>query len=681
MARIRVAKSQTLLEWLSTPYNAGIAGDDVSTLEKWLGVLQSTGAATSAVNDVIRFGARASRHASEDYDFGIAQQRLAAQAYAAMDNFALIPKLREEQKRVGEQRKTDNWLDEHLLRPMFQTGLPFIVEGTKAAAPGAVAGGTAAAIAGQMGPQALIPEEIITVPVAAAVGAAMSSSEWMMRQEAGAMFMELLEETDADGNPLDPEVAKLIALGVGVVNSGLELVGAKGMSKAVAPLAKMFAREGLRSAVKQQGFATAAKGFIKQYGQAIGTEVGTEMAQELVSILGGRAAQNINAAMYDVEAGNPDWIQDVPGRLLDTGIETLGAFGLFMLPGPLASFHARVSSANRGNSHHATMSRAIEEGEKSKTRQRDANAYEDLAVSALPENMRRQYIEASALQNFFQSAREMDTDFSVADMTERLGIDEMEFAHAIEMGGVVSMDTAKYLAHLSPEEQRRILPDLKADPLAMSQREYASRDFTVEARDLVRTYTPDMERAESLAREKTRITEEMIAAGRDAHQAEADASIFMAHAVTWETLYGREAYDGLERMRRLAFVRGEEGATATYHQAAMDKSAAASLEDFLRDVRAGKKEYRLEEVTPDKLREEFGVPDLVINTPYYFIRHLDRSRGKKANAAAAMALEVLARANIVKKAGHSPMGELYSAVRHNADGTSDLGSGLINCKK
>ncbi len=548
-----------LQDWLGDPYHVSISADDL----RELGILNDTLTPKDAWDNFTNFGRRAlhgtneslnasSRNAGRDYQYGVAQQKLSERAYEAIKTPALIPGVLEEQKRIGDQRRTDGFLDTYLLRPLFQTGLPFVVEGTKAGGYGAMIGAGSAIIAGQMGPQIALPEEVVTVPMAAAAGAAMSSSEWMMRQEAGGAFLEFLQERDAEGNPLDPQVAALSAVAVGVLNAGLELTGAGAMVKAYAPLARMLTREGLRAAVRAPGYAAAAREFLGQCGKAAGTEISTEMAQEFITIMGGRAAQNVNAAMRGVETGNPDWLSTVPGRLAETGVETLGAFGLIMLPGPLAGFRANLRAASRGEAHHRVMSRAIDAGEQSKTRTRDADAYEKLAANALPEEMQRQYVDAETLQTFFQSA-------AIEDAAEKLGINEMEFAHAVETGGVVGMDTAKFLSHLTPDQQRQLLPDLKAGPLALSQREAASRDFAAEARELVTSYARDMERAEEFARERSRLLDELIATGRDKAWAEAETEAVMAYAASKEKTYGRDVFDGVERLRRITIQRGEDG--------------------------------------------------------------------------------------------------------------------------
>ena len=54
--------------------------------------------------------------------------------------------------------------------------------------------GGATAVAGQLGPQVAIPEEIITVPGAAALGTAVGGSQYWYRQGAGSLYADLRAE-------------------------------------------------------------------------------------------------------------------------------------------------------------------------------------------------------------------------------------------------------------------------------------------------------------------------------------------------------------------------------------------------------------------------------------------------------------------------------------------------------
>ena len=100
----------------------------------------------------------------------------------------------------------------------------------------------------------------------------------------------------------------------------------------------------------------------------------------------------------------------------------------------------------------------------------------------------------------------------------------------------------------------------------------------------------------------------------------------------------------------------------------MKQSSANSLEAFLADVRSGNIEFWIPEQAPEALRRHFGNQDLVINVPYFFVRHLDNVRPQESDALVALALDVLAKADYIKETGKTKGNRvLYTAVRYNGD--------------
>ena len=97
--------------------------------------------------------------------------------------------------------------------------------GFKGAAAGIFAG-LAAAIMGQAGPQVAIPEEAVTVPAAFTaglkLGGGFGAAEQAAILEGGAAYREFIQLTDVTGQPIDPQLAAVAALAVGVINAGLE---------------------------------------------------------------------------------------------------------------------------------------------------------------------------------------------------------------------------------------------------------------------------------------------------------------------------------------------------------------------------------------------------------------------------------------------------------------------------
>jgi hypothetical protein len=108
------------------------------------------------------------------------------------------PLIREfEAKQKQDPVEAKNWLSKGVmaLSGMLPQVIRGIAEGQKTGLAAAGAGAAAAAIGGQMGPQVALPEEVVTVPGAAAlgltVGSAFGAAEFWRRGGAGAMFREM----------------------------------------------------------------------------------------------------------------------------------------------------------------------------------------------------------------------------------------------------------------------------------------------------------------------------------------------------------------------------------------------------------------------------------------------------------------------------------------------------------
>ena len=104
---------------------------------------------------------------------------------------------------------------------------------------GAAVGATGALIGGQLGPQAALPEEVVTVPGAAlALGGKGALVGWRYgagiqaaRQEAALAYLDYGKLTDNQGRPIDTNVAKGAAAIVGAVN-GCRIVTGKQIGRA-----------------------------------------------------------------------------------------------------------------------------------------------------------------------------------------------------------------------------------------------------------------------------------------------------------------------------------------------------------------------------------------------------------------------------------------------------------------
>lgn len=207
--------------------------------------------------------------------------------------------------------KTDNWFEKAISGAAEQIGQQFrqYTNLRTIALTGGAAG--AAAIAGQLGPQVLVPEEIVTVPVAAIAGFKAGSAASALESEAGLAYNEMLEAG------ISEETAKKIALGVGTVNAGLE----------------MFQLDELLDAYKITKATGTTKTFTKRIfdelvdrGVDVAKETAQEVAQEGVTIAGTQIGSKADTGEWAYSAG------EVGERLKDTAASSALSFGVLNAP-------------------------------------------------------------------------------------------------------------------------------------------------------------------------------------------------------------------------------------------------------------------------------------------------------------------------------------------------------------
>jgi len=224
---------------------------------------------------------------------------------------------------------------------------PLMLKGLESGLKRGLAFGTTAAsmaaILGQAGPQALVPEEIFTVPGAAIggfqVGMTSGALENIMRAEAGYSYEELLNLD------IDPEIARAAAGGVGIVNGLLELAQIKTIIDTIPGGRALFRKalsEGIRAALKKKGLKALALKYGKQYAGAVATNTLQEVAQESTNIVMGEVAKKVNNALKGTDL-KPAEIKDIVNRLLETAEESALAFGVMALPGTTVKAGAAAS--------------------------------------------------------------------------------------------------------------------------------------------------------------------------------------------------------------------------------------------------------------------------------------------------------------------------------------------------
>jgi hypothetical protein len=335
---------------------------------------------------------------------------------------------------------------------------------------GAVAGGASATLAGQLGPQALVPEEIVTVPGAAALGYyaghTVGAAEFGLVQEAGHAYDEFLTFKDSEGKPLDPAVAKIAALAAGGVNAGLEATAVNILMRSIPGLDKLVGapgREVVKAALRQPTVQQAFLDLAKRYGGVLAKETAIEVAQRAVTIMAGEIGKV--ASGQDIEQITPEKFAQ---ELVSEGRSALETFALLGLPGPSINFALDVQRARQAQVNSEFFKSLGETAEKSKLRERLPEKLQELAAQITADGpIENVYVEPTVFAEYFQG-KNLDPREVAAEI---FGSPEA-FDQALVSGHDLQIPTAAYAAKIAGTEHNQFFTaELKFDPLGLNLRE------------------------------------------------------------------------------------------------------------------------------------------------------------------------------------------------------------------
>lgn len=184
------------------------------------------------------------------------------------------------------------------------------------------AAGTAA-IAGQLGPQVIAPEEIVTVPTAFLAGMAAGSATSNFEIEAGHAYNEMIEQG------ISPTTAKKIALGVGAGNAALEALQIDDLIKS----AKILTKTNADSTITKKLMS-----YLADRGISVAKETVQEVGQEGVTIAGVNIGSKIDKGEWAYNS------KEVGNRLVDTAVSSAMSFALLGTGGDLANYGAEKTA-------------------------------------------------------------------------------------------------------------------------------------------------------------------------------------------------------------------------------------------------------------------------------------------------------------------------------------------------
>ena len=244
---------------------------------------------------------------------------------------ARIDELNSQMPSYDEQKRS---IPIQALKSMFEM-LPMMgdiaLEGAKKGVVSGAGGAAMMALAGNLGPQITIPEEIATVPSAAmymyGIGQAAGSATASTRKEAGLAYMDMIQ------SGVSKDTARAVAMGVGAINGTIEVLqisSIPGLSDVMRKSLQTAAKKGVEKAIGGNGVKRLAWEVGKRYTVGTVGETAQEITQETVTFLGDSIAKE----MEGIEApGKEEYIE----RIKETAIQSMLGFGVMALPGSIVN--------------------------------------------------------------------------------------------------------------------------------------------------------------------------------------------------------------------------------------------------------------------------------------------------------------------------------------------------------
>jgi hypothetical protein len=336
-------------------------------------------------------------------------------------------------------------------------------------APGAVAATGIALLAGQAGPQALIPEEVITLPTAFGIGLAAGGkvgyAEATAILETGSAYRDFIKLKDRNGKPVDKKTAAYYALAVGAINSGLEMATLNTFLKAIGAqkVVELLGTKRIKELVKKKTAGKAIKKAFGDYLKAIGTETATEVLQEVSNV----AAKSVIEG--ELEAGKG--LEQIAGVISPT-IQATAANPLTLL-GLGTNTIENIHQVNRAKANAEFYGQVGQNANNSELLKRYPDGFKTIvAQQTAGTPIENVYIDA---EQFVTLMQEQNPDILNASelVAKQLGFDD-QLQNALETGDKIKVSLADWTANVAPTEfYEKIKPHVSfsADGLTLFQAE------------------------------------------------------------------------------------------------------------------------------------------------------------------------------------------------------------------
>ncbi len=443
-----------LAAWLQQGENAAVASDDMNKMGSLEWLLTAPSRAWTRGNAQVEFGRLNSQAIFRDLTEG-EHKRLA--------------ELRDIMQ-AGGDLGAETWFGHATVKgtqqiPMLWGGL---VAGAKTGLPAAVGAGSAAALLGQAGPQVLLPEEVLTVPAATAlgyyIGSTSGSAAFGFEQEAGHAYEEFSKFRDEMGNGIDPSVAKAAAIAAGGINAGLEAFQLNTLMRTIPGADKLYGaatRQAITTALTQPTVRAALATMMKGYAGTLTRETVTEVAQRAVTILAGELSKTGS----DVKGREGT---DIAGDLVSEAVDAAQAFTYLSAPGHVARAGqdaVRIREAKKQEAFFAALGQDVSE---SKTFQRLPEKMREFIETATKDGpIETLYVPVQAWQEYWQSQGQDPAQVAGEVLGER-----SLYESAVQTGEDIAIPTSSYATRIAPTEHNAFFArELRLAPDEMNARE------------------------------------------------------------------------------------------------------------------------------------------------------------------------------------------------------------------
>lgn len=425
-------------------------------------------------------------------------------------------------EQVPRTYAADSWMQKSWARGIEQIPMMwgFLEQGIKGGAIGAAGGAGTALVAGQLGPQIGLPEELITVPGAAAIGgkAGFTAAGYLysVEQIAGPAYYEFKNLKDENGVAMDDDVARTAAMIAGVGGGILETIGEAKLLSVIPGADKLtgfFTKDAIKRALAVPSIRAAFKMFAVNTLEVGAVEMTTEVGQQAIQMFAGELAK----VYENAGTGEADFpllsAGEMGQQLVDTAQQTAQAMTLL---GPALSgsrLYTDIRRANRASREQSIIGAVMDHAKGNELNARLPEKTKE-AVRAMTENgpVQNVYLPADKLTEYFQTADEANA------FVQAIGMGD-EYVEASATGRDMAIPIDVFYSHIAGSDiGDGLRPYIRISLDAMNAADaQAFNDAWAEAQQsLAADYQDDLKAAEPIAQGETAVFDDLKAKAMNA---------------------------------------------------------------------------------------------------------------------------------------------------------------------